>query len=78
MTNDLGLDAINISNVFHLKSAQNTIPAYFKNKATYVISCTYTKSIAYKIFNNKRVLDAFSLEKRMKDTRGTVKLINRK
>lgn len=35
-----GLDAVNISNIFHQKSVQKTIPDYFKNKATPVISYT--------------------------------------
>ena len=57
-----GLDAVNISNIFHQKSVQKTIPDYFKNKATPVISYTYTKSIASKDFNHKRVLETFNLK----------------
>ena len=54
-----GLDAINISNIFHHKSVQDKIPPYFNNKYTPVISYTYTKPIAFKIFNQKKVLENF-------------------
>ena len=60
-----GLDAVNISNIFHQKSVQKTIPDYFKNKAIPVISYTYTTSIASKIFNHKIVFEAFNLKDRI-------------
>lgn len=50
------LDAMNmidINNFFHEKSVQKGIPDYSKNKATLVVSFTYTKSIASKILIHK-------------------------
>ena len=51
-----GLDALNISNILHQKKVMSEIPPYFKNKSAPLISYTYTRSIATKIFNHKRVL----------------------
>ena len=51
-----GLDAINISNILHHKDVQSKVPPYFKNQSVPLISYSYTKPIATKIFNHKRVL----------------------
>ena len=51
-----GIDAIHLSNILHHKNVQAHILKYFKNTTTLILSCTYTKSIASKIFNYKKAL----------------------
>ncbi|MCU7801424.1 MAG: hypothetical protein KZQ70_15165, partial [gamma proteobacterium symbiont of Lucinoma myriamae] len=50
-----GLDAINISNILHHKKVTSTVPTYFKPRAP-LISYSYTRPIASKIFNYKQTL----------------------
>jgi len=50
------LDAINIANIFHHKSMQSNVPAYFKQQAAPIISYTYTSTISSKIFNHRKTL----------------------
>ena len=57
-----GLDAINISNILHHKAVQSKIPPYFQDTSTPLISYTYTKPIASKIFNHKKVLQDFNID----------------
>jgi len=49
-----GLDAINIANIFHHKSVQANVLAYFKQQAAPIISYTYTSTIASKMFNHRK------------------------
>lgn len=51
-----GLDTINLSNILNHKNVTPKIPPYFNNQSTPLISYTYTKSIASKIFNYKETL----------------------
>ena len=51
-----GIDAIHLSNILHHKNVQAHIPKYFKNATTPIISYSYTKPIASKIFNYKKAL----------------------
>ena len=51
-----GIDAINMSNIMHHKNVKSKIPNYFKDCETPIISYSYTRSIAYKIFNYKQTL----------------------
>ena len=46
-----GIDALNFSNILNQKSVQSNIPPYFQNKESPCISYSYTRSVAYKIFN---------------------------
>ena len=57
-----GLDAINLSNILHSKNVRSKVPPYFKDQTVPLISYTYTKPIATKIFNHKRVLRDLSIE----------------
>ena len=51
-----GIDGVNLGNILHNKLAQSIIPSYFKDQSVPIISYTYTKPIATKIFNFKLVL----------------------
>ena len=46
-----GIDAVNLPSILRSKSVTETVPAYFKEKEPPIISYTYTKTIASKIFN---------------------------
>ena len=45
-----GIDAVNLPSVLRNKSVTETVPTYFKEKEPPIISYTYTKTIASKIF----------------------------
>ena len=46
-----GIDAVNLPSILRSKSVTETVPTYFKEKEPPIISYTYTKTIANKIFN---------------------------
>ena len=46
-----GIDAVNLPSILRSKSVTETVPTYFKWKEPPIISYTYTKTIASKIFN---------------------------
>ena len=46
-----GIDAVNLPSILRSKSVLETMPTYFKEKEPPIISYTYTKTIAKKIFN---------------------------
>ena len=46
-----GIDAVNLPSILRSKSVTETVPTYFKEKEPPIISYTYTKTIASKIFN---------------------------
>ena len=54
-----GIDAINLTNILHHENVLNKIPNYFNNKSVPIVSYSYTKPIASKIFNYKKVLQDF-------------------
>ena len=47
----MGIDAVNLPSILRGKSVTETAPTYFKEKEPPIISYTYTKTIASKIFN---------------------------
>jgi len=55
-----GLHAINIANIFHHKSVQANVPAYFKQQAAPIIS--YTSTIASKIFNHRKTFQHLNID----------------
>ena len=46
-----GIDAVNLPSILRSKPVTETVPTYFKEKEPPIISYTYTKTIASKIFN---------------------------
>ena len=46
-----GIDAVNLPSILRSKSVTETVQTYFKEKEPPIISYTYTKTIASKIFN---------------------------
>ena len=46
-----GINAVNLPSILRSKSVTETVPTYFNKKEPPVISYTYTKTIASKIFN---------------------------
>ena len=46
-----GIDAVNLPSILRSKSVTETVLTYFKEKEPPIISYTYTKTIASKIFN---------------------------
>ena len=46
-----GVDAVNLPTILRNKSVTETVPTYFKENEQPIISYTYTKTIASKIFN---------------------------
>ena len=46
-----GIDAVNLPSILRSKSVTETVPTYFKEKESPIISYTHTKTIAGKIFN---------------------------
>ena len=46
-----GIDAVNLPPILRSKSVTETVPTYFKEKEPPIISYTYTKPIASKVFN---------------------------
>ena len=46
-----GIDAVNLPSILRSRSVIETVPTYFKEKEPPIISYTYTKTIANKIFN---------------------------
>ena len=46
-----GTDAVNLPSILRSKSVMETVSTYFKEKEPPIISYTYTKTIATKIFN---------------------------
>ena len=46
-----GIDAVNLPSILRSRSVTETVPTYFKEKEPPIISYTYTKTIASKIFN---------------------------
>ena len=51
-----GLDALKIFNILNNKNIKSKIPPYFTDQSTPIISYTYSRSIASKIFNYKKSL----------------------
>ena len=51
-----GIDAVNLPSILRSKSVTETVPTYFKEKEPPIISYTYTKTIANKIFNFSSIL----------------------
>ena len=51
-----GIDAVNLPSILRSKSVIETVPTYFKEKQPPIISYTYTKTIANKIFNFSSIL----------------------
>ena len=51
-----GIDAVNLPSILRSKSVTETVPTYFKEKEPPIISYTYTKTIASKIFNFSSIL----------------------
>ena len=45
------IDTVNLPSILRSKSVTETLPTYFKEKGPPIISYTYTKTIASKIFN---------------------------
>ena len=54
-----GIDAVNLPSILRSKSVTETVPTYFKEKEPPIISYTYTKAIASKIFNFSSTLSDF-------------------
>ena len=48
---DKGIDAVNLPSILRSKSVTETVPTYFKEKESPIISYTYTKTIASQTFN---------------------------
>ena len=46
-----GIDAVNLLSILRSMSVIETVPTYFKEKEPPIISCTYKRTIASKIFN---------------------------
>ena len=57
-----GLDAINIGNILNNKHIKAKIPAYFNEKIPPVISYTYNKPIASKMFKYKQTVQAVDIK----------------
>ena len=57
-----GLDAINLSNIFHQKSIQEKIPPYFKQQSAPIISYSYTSTVSSKIFNHRKTLQQLNID----------------
>ena len=62
-----GIDAINISNVLHHKEVTSKVPPYFQNQSVPIISYSYTKTIAPKIFNYKQALQGLDIDEYLKN-----------
>ena len=62
-----GIDAINISNVLHHKEVTSKIPPYFQNQSVPIISYSYTKTIAPKIFNYHQALQGLDMDEYLKN-----------
>ena len=58
-----GIDAVNLPSILRSKSVTETVPTYFKEKEPPIISYTYTKTIASKIFNLSSSLSDFDNHK---------------
>ena len=50
------LDGINLGNILHHKSVKSKIPPYFKDQSVPIILYVYTRPIASKFVNYKRVV----------------------
>ena len=57
-----GIDAINIANILNHKYVNSKIPPYFEYKEPPLISYSYSKSIASKIFNYKQTLQSIDIK----------------
>ena len=55
-----GIDAVNLPSILRSKSVTETVPTYFKEKGPPMISYTYTKTIASKIFNFSSTLSVLN------------------
>ena len=69
------MDAIKISNILHHNTVQSKIPLYFTDKSTPLISYGYTKLVASRIFNYKKVLQHFSIDDLKSKPPGTSLLV---
>ena len=50
ISSTMGIHAINLPSILRSKSVPDTVPTYFKEKEPPIISYSYTKTIASKIF----------------------------
>jgi len=57
---DKGIEHIRVSSLFHDKHISNYIPNYFKDTSQPIISYTYSKPIATKIFNHSQSAKEFN------------------
>ena len=57
-----GLDAINLSNILNNKNVKSKVPPYFKEHPAPIVSYSYTRSIASKIFNYKRTIQSVNIK----------------
>ena len=53
------IDAVNLPSILRCKSVTETVPTYFKEKELTIISYTYTKTIASKIFNFQQLFQTW-------------------
>ena len=58
--NNKGIDAVNLPSILRNKSVIETVPTYFKEKELPIISYTYTKTLASKIFNFSSTLSGLN------------------
>ena len=54
-----GIDPVNLPSILRSKSVTETVPTFFKEKEPPIISYTYTKTVASKIFNFSSTLLAW-------------------
>ena len=57
-----GLDAINLSNILNNKNVKSKVPPYFKEHPIPIVSYSYTRSIASKIFNYKTIIRSVNIK----------------
>ena len=57
-----GIEMINLSQILHSKSVKKSIPSFFQNQTPPIISYSYTKTIAGKIFNFKQSIKDLDFE----------------
>ena len=57
-----GIEMINLSQILHSKPVKKSIPSFFQNQTPPIISYSYTKTIAGKIFNFKQSIKDLDFE----------------
>ena len=62
-----GIEMLELPKILHIKSVMNTIPQFLSNRKPPRVSYSYTKTIASRVFNQKKVVEKLDFDSGTED-----------